>query len=36
MLQWKSKVLAVLLVSLLVAASSVLGNFTWALFNFTW
>jgi hypothetical protein len=35
MLQWNSKVSAVLVVSLLVAIAAVVGNFTW-LINFTW
>jgi hypothetical protein len=35
MLQWNSKHTALLVVALLVAIASLLGNFTW-LINFTW
>jgi len=36
MLQWNSKYSAVLVISLLVALAAIVGNFTWALTNFTW
>jgi hypothetical protein len=36
MLQWNSKRSVVLLVALVVAVAAVLGNFSWALFNFSW
>jgi hypothetical protein len=36
MLQWKSKHTAVVMIALLVAIAALVGNFTWALFNFTW
>ena len=36
MLQWNSKTTAVVMVALLVAIAALLGNFTWAIFNFTW
>ena len=36
MLQWKSKHTAVVMIALLVAVAALVGNFTWALFNFTW
>jgi hypothetical protein len=36
MLQWNSKVTAIVMVALLVALASQLANFTWALTNFTW
>ena len=36
MLQWNAKYTAVLMVALLVALASVLGNFTWSFLNFTW
>jgi hypothetical protein len=36
MLQWNPKYSAVLVVSLLVAIAAFVGNFTWAILNFTW
>jgi len=36
MLQWKTKSTAIVMIALLVALAAFLGNFTWALFNFTW
>jgi hypothetical protein len=36
MLQWKSKHTAVVMIALLVVIAAFVGNFTWALFNFTW
>ena len=37
MLQWNSKVTAILVVTALVAVAAGAGNFTWhALVNFTW
>ena len=36
MLQWNSKTTAVVMIALLVALAAFVGNFTWALFNFTW
>jgi hypothetical protein len=36
MLQWNSKVTAIMMVALLVALSSGLANFTWSFINFTW
>lgn len=35
MLQWNSKY-SVLVIAILVALASFVGNFTWGLFNFTW
>jgi hypothetical protein len=36
MLQWNSKISAVVLVAVLVALAVLLANFTWAADNFTW
>ena len=36
MLQWKTKAATVVLVALLLSASALVANFTWALLNFTW
>jgi hypothetical protein len=36
MLQWNTKVTAILAVVALLALSSDLANFTWRAFNFTW
>jgi hypothetical protein len=34
--RWNSKLSLVMLVALLVAVAAVVGNFSWALFNFSW
>jgi hypothetical protein len=36
MLQWNTKVTAVLAISLLVTIAVLLANFTWQATNFTW
>lgn len=36
MLRWNSKLTFVVLVALLVALAAVVGNFSWALLNFSW
>ena len=36
MLNWNSKLTVVVLVALLVALAAVVGNFSWALLNFSW
>lgn len=36
MLQWNSRLSVVVLVALLVAVAAVIGNFSWALTNFSW
>jgi hypothetical protein len=36
MLQWNSKISAVVLVALVIALAALLANFTWAADNFTW
>ena len=36
MLQWNSKISAVVLLAVLIALAGLLANFTWALDNFTW
>lgn len=36
MLNWNSKLTFVVLVALLVALAAVVGNFSWALLNFSW
>lgn len=36
MLQWNSKLSLVVLVALLVAVAAIIGNFSWALTNFSW
>jgi hypothetical protein len=36
MLQWNSKISAVVLIAILIAMSALLANFTAAVGNFTW
>jgi hypothetical protein len=36
MLQWNTKVTAILVVAALVALSADIANFTWRALNFTW
>jgi hypothetical protein len=36
MLQWNSKISAVVLLAVLIALAALLANFTWAVDNFTW
>jgi hypothetical protein len=36
MLQWNSKVTAIVVLTALVVLASQLANFTWSITNFTW